>query len=166
MLLNKLEKVESRYEEILESLSQKEVIDNRDKFQKLSKELSGLEEIVKTFKDYKSALKQIEETKSMLNDPEMSALAASELKELVEKEKALKDRIEMLLLPSDPMDDKNTIVEIRGGTGGDEAALFAGDLSRMYLRYAEKKGWKTEMIDSNPTGLGGYKEVEIGRAHV
>ncbi len=159
MLTEKLSKIEARYEEILSLLSKKEVIDNREQFQKLSKELSDLEDIVKTFREYKKNSKQLEEIKTMLSDPEMADLATSELKTLEDKEKSLKDKLEMLLIPKDPLDEKNIIVEIRAGTGGEEAALFAGDLLRMYLRYAEKKGWKTEIIDSNPTGLGGYKEA-------
>ena len=159
MLHDKLSKIEARYEEILSLLSQKEVIENRDQFLKLSKELSELEEIVKTSREYKKTNKHIEETKAMLSDPEMAELIASEIKDLEHKSQTTKDKLESLLLPKDPLDEKNIIIEVRAGTGGEEAALFAGELIRMYLRYAEKKGWKTEIIDSNPTGLGGYKEA-------
>ena len=159
MLQDKLITVEARYEEILSLLSQKEVIDNREQFLSLSRELSELEEVVKTYREYKAALKQSEELKTMLSDPEMKELAENELKSLEGAEKQLKDKLEALLIPKDPLDDKNIIIELRAGTGGEEAALFAGELLRMYLRYAEKKGWKTEMIDSNPTGLGGVKEA-------
>src|SRR3989339_774556 len=124
MLLDKLSSIESRYEELLNLLSQKEIIDNREKFQQFSKELSELEE----------------------------------LKETQEK---LKNHLEVLLLPKDPSDEKSIIMEIRAGTGGEEAALFAGELLRMYLRYAERRGWKVEWIESNDTGLGGYKEAII-----
>ncbi len=159
MFLDKLSKVESRYEEILSLLSKKEVIEDRELFLKLNKELSDIEEIVSSFREYKTTDKLINETSQMLSDPEMEELASSEIKNLELKKASLKDRLEMLLVPKDPMDDRNTIVEIRAGTGGDEAALFAGDLLRMYLKYAEKKGWKVDIIDSSPTGLGGYKEA-------
>lgn len=159
MLLDKLSKIEARYEELLSQLSKKEVIDNRKVFQKSSKELSDLEEIVRNYRKLKLAAKHLEESRAMLKDPEMAELAASEIQELEAKEKELTNNLEILLIPKDPMDEKNIIVEIRAGTGGEEAALFAGELLRMYLRYAEKHNWKTEMIDSNPTGLGGYKEA-------
>lgn len=159
MLLDKLSKIEARYEELLSQLSKKEVIDNRELYQKSSKELSDLEEIVRNYRKLKLAAKHLEESRAMLKDPEMAELAASEIQELEAKEKELTNNLEILLIPKDPMDEKNIIVEIRAGTGGEEAALFAGELLRMYLRYAEKHNWKTEMIDSNPTGLGGYKEA-------
>lgn len=159
MFLDKLSKTEERYEEILSSLSQKEIIENQNLFHKLGKELSEIDPIVKAYRKYIAIDKQIEETRTMLSDPEMTELAEPELRSLEEQKQKLKEALEFLLIPTDPMDEKNIIVEIRGGTGGDEAALFAGDLLRMYLRYAEKNGWRTEMIDSNPTGLGGYKEA-------
>lgn len=159
MLLDKLSKIEARYEELLSQLSKKEVIDNRELYQKSSKELSDLEEIVRNYRKLKQTTKHLEESRAMLKDPEMAELAASEIQELEAKEKELTNNLEILLIPKDPMDEKNIIVEIRAGTGGEEAALFAGELLRMYLRYAEKHNWKTEMIDSNPTGLGGYKEA-------
>lgn len=159
MLTDKLSKIEARYEEVLLLLSQKEVIDSRDQFLKLSRELSELEELVTTYREYKNIAKQTEETKAMMSDPEMAELISSEVKSLEERSEKLKSELETLLLPKDPLDEKNIIIEIRAGTGGEEAALFAGELLRMYLRYAEKKGYKTEMIDSNPTGLGGYKEA-------
>ncbi|MBI5701876.1 peptide chain release factor 1 [Candidatus Saganbacteria bacterium] len=159
MFIDKLSKIEERYEEILSALSKKEIIGSQKLFQQLGKELSEIDPIVKAYRKYKDIDKHIEETKTMLPDPEMSELANTELRNLEEKKQKLKEALEFLLVPTDPLDEKNIIVEIRGGTGGDEAALFAGDLLRMYLRYAEKKGWKTEVIDSNPTGLGGYKEA-------
>lgn len=157
--LDKLSSIESRYEELLLALSLKEVIDDREKFQKYSKEMSELEDIVLTYREFKKIGKQKEDTKEMLSDPEMADLAAFEIKNLESTQQILQDKLESLLLPKDPLDEKNIIMEVRAGTGGEEAALFAGDLFRMYLRYAEKHGWKTEIIDSNPTGLGGYKEA-------
>lgn len=159
MFLDKLPKIEARYEELLSDLSQKEIINNREIFLKKSKELAEIEEMVFAFRKFRTAEKSIAEAKTMLTDPEMSDLASAEIKGLEATSRQLMERLEMLLVPKDPIDEKNTIVEIRAGTGGEEAALFAGDLLRMYLRYAERKGWKTEMLDLNPTGLGGYKEA-------
>src|SRR3989339_2188639 len=159
MLLDKLSSIESRYEELLNLLSQKEIIDNREKFQQFSKELSELEELVQTFRKFKEAEKHILEIEPMLSDIEMKELAIKEIEELKETQEKLKNHLEVLLLPKDPSDEKSIIMEIRAGTGGEEAALFAGELLRMYLRYAERSGWKTEIMSSSPTGLGGYKEV-------
>lgn len=159
MFLDKLAALDSRYEEILSLLSAKEVIEDRNQFQKLGKELSDLEDIVKVYRHYKQNDKAIEEAQAMLSDPELKELATAELSELTQKREELKQNLEFLLIPKDPLDDKNIIVEIRGGTGGEEAALFAGVLLRMYMRYAEVRGFRIEMIDSNPTGLGGYKEA-------
>ncbi|OGC24952.1 peptide chain release factor 1 [candidate division WOR-1 bacterium RIFOXYC2_FULL_37_10] len=160
-LADKLSRIELRYEELLTLLSQKEIINDREKFQQFGKELSELEELVQFFRKFKETEKQIKETEAMLSDPEMKELASQELDELKTKQEKIKIDIEILLLPKDPSDEKNIIMEIRAGTGGEEAALFAGELLRMYLRYAERKGWKVEWIESNDTGLGGYKEAII-----
>ncbi|OGC06768.1 peptide chain release factor 1 [candidate division WOR-1 bacterium RIFOXYA2_FULL_36_21] len=160
-MLDKLSSIESRYEELLNLLSQKEIIDNREKFQQFSKELSELEELVQTFRKFKEAEKHILEIEPMLSDIEMKELAIKEIEELKETQEKLKNHLEVLLLPKDPSDEKSIIMEIRAGTGGEEAALFAGELLRMYLRYAERRGWKVEWIESNDTGLGGYKEAII-----
>jgi len=159
MFIDKLEQVEKRFIELEKLLISPEVISNPEALAKYSKEHAELKEIVENFRAYKKTLKEIEETNLLLKEEGMKELAEAELKSLEEKEKKLKQTLEVLLLPKDPFDEKNIIVEIRAGTGGEEAALFAGDLLRMYLRYAERKGWKTELIDENPTGLGGYKEV-------
>jgi peptide chain release factor 1 len=159
MFLDKLKKVEERYLELEQALSKPEIIEDRDKFHKYAKELKDLEELIAAIRKYKNLEKGLQEAQVLKADPEMTELAASEIKNLEMEREALKGRIETLLLPKDPLDEKNVILEIRAGTGGDEAALFAGDLLRMYLRYAEKHGLKTEMIESNPTGLGGYKEA-------
>ncbi|MDD5383222.1 MAG: peptide chain release factor 1 [Candidatus Margulisbacteria bacterium] len=159
MLLAKLENIEKRYLELEKLLSSPAIISDREKFQTYSKELAELRALYEKAKEYKTLCREIEEAKAMSREAGMEELAGEELKKLEEKKPALEKEIEVLLLPKDPLDEKNIIVEIRGGTGGDEAALFAGDLLRMYLRYAERRGWKTELIDSSPTGLGGYKEV-------
>src|SRR3989338_3632310 len=125
MFLDKLAALDSRYEEILSLLSAKEVIEDRNQFQKLGKELSDLEDIVKVYRHYKQNDKAIEEAQAMLSDPELKELATAELSELTQKREELKQNLEFLLIPKDPLDDKNIIVEIRGGTGGEEAALFA-----------------------------------------
>jgi peptide chain release factor 1 len=161
MFLQKLDKIEERYIELEKLLSQKEIISDREKFQKFSKELSDLQEIVALYREYKEIQKNIKSTTELLLDKEMKNLAQQELKELEEKAGETEKKIEFLLIPKDPYDEKNILLEVRSGTGGDEAALFAGDLLRMYLRFAERKGWKTEMISTNPTGLGGYKEAIV-----
>lgn len=159
MLEAKLSKVEERYNELETLLSSPEIISNREKFEKFSKEFSELGEVITPYRELKNIYKEIEETKKLLSDPEMEELAKNEMTGLEAKAKKLEGEIEFLLLPKDPNDEKNIIIEIRGGTGGDEAALFAGELLRMYTRYAEKKHWKIEFISTNPTGLGGYKEA-------
>ncbi|MBI5698858.1 peptide chain release factor 1 [Candidatus Saganbacteria bacterium] len=159
MLEEKLSKVEERYLELEKLLSQKEIIGDRETFHKYSKELSDLNEIVQPFRKYKKILSDLKQSQALLADPEMAELAQNEIKNLEAELKALEAKLETLLLPKDPLDDKNVILEIRAGTGGEEAALFAGELLRMYLRFAERRGLKTEMIESNPTGLGGYKEA-------
>lgn len=159
MLLEKLENVEKRYLELEKLLSTPEVISDREKFQAYSKELGDLKELYHKSRDYRQTLKEMDDARHLAQEEEMKEIAQSELEKLEEKQKTLEKEIEILLLPKDPFDEKNIILEVRAGTGGDEAALFAGDLLRMYLRYAERHGWKTELISSNPTGLGGYKEV-------
>jgi peptide chain release factor 1 len=159
MLEEKLDRVEERYLELEKLLSQKEIIDDRDKFQKYSKELSDLNEIIQPFRKFKKLRSDLLQSQALLSDPEMAELAQNEIKNLEAELKVLEAKMETLLLPKDHLDEKNIIIEIRAGTGGEEAALFAGDLLRMYLRYAERHGLKTEMIESNPTGLGGFKEA-------
>ena len=159
MFLEKLANVEKRYLELEKLVGKPEIIADRDLFHKSSKELSDLREVVEKYRQYKNTLREIDDTEGMLEEEGMKELAEVEMDELKELKKKLEAELETLLLPKDPLDDKNIIIEVRAGTGGDEAALFAGELLRMYLRYAERKGWKTEMIDSNPTGLGGYKEA-------
>jgi len=159
MLLAKLDKVEKRYHELEKLLSSPEIISDREKFQAYSRELGDLKELFEKAVEYRSTIKGVEDAKALRQDKEMKDLAEAELKELETKEQKLKQEIEFLLLPKDPHDERNIIIEVRAGTGGEEAALFAGELLRMYLRYAERQGFKTELLSSNPTGLGGYKEV-------
>lgn len=162
MFEEKLKELENRYIEIEKLLGTPEVLKDREKFQSLSKEHKGLKEVVKKYRELKKIKKEIEDSKAMLKDKELRELAEKELEILSEKEGKIKAELEVLLIPKDPYDEKNIFMEIRAGTGGEEAALFAGDLLRMYLRYAEKKGWKTETVSSNPTGLGGFKEIIFG----
>lgn len=162
-MIEKLEIIEKKYDELTKKIADPEIIAGQEEWIGLTKEHASLEEIVTNFREYKEVLKQLEENSELLEDAagdiEMEQLIKSELEALEEKKSKLQEQLRILLLPQDPNDDRNVIMEIRAGTGGDEAALFAGDLFRMYSRYAEKQGWKVEIIDSNPTELGGFKEV-------
>ena len=157
-----LEKVQERYRELTLLLSDPQVLHDQNKYKKIAKEQAELSEIVELYSQLKQVLKQIEEDekiKSGSQDKELVELAKTELEELEEKNKKLEEKLKLLLIPKDPNDSKDTILEIRAGTGGEEAALFAADLYRMYAKYSEKKGWRTEVLGSNPTGLGGFKEI-------
>lgn len=161
-MFDRLQSVEDRYEKLNELLSDPEIINDPKKLRDYSKEQSDIHETVQVYRQYKEAREQLQEAKAMLEeklDSEMHEMVKEEVNDLEAQITALEDRIKLLLVPKDPNDDKNVIMEIRGAAGGDEAALFAGDLYRMYSRYAESQGWKTEVVDSNPTGLGGYKEI-------
>lgn len=163
-MLNKLEVLEDKYKELSEKIADPEIINNQKVWQKLIKEHADLEPIVMKFREYKDVMNTIAESKSILHeesDEELRELAKMELSEAEEKVEPIEDELKILLLPKDPNDDKNVIVEIRGGAGGDEAALFAGDLFRMYCRYAERKRWKVELLSASDTGVGGYKEVSF-----
>ena len=160
--LNKLETLEKNFEEISLKLSDPSIISNPETYTKLAKEHAELLEIVETFREYKKVLQQIKENKQIIeedSDEELIELAKEELKELEMHLKKLEEKLPILLLPKDPNDEKNVILEIRAGAGGEEAALFAADLLRMYQRYTERHGWKFEILDVNETGLGGFKEV-------
>ncbi|MFH1386216.1 MAG: peptide chain release factor 1 [bacterium] len=159
MFLDKLVNVEKRYIELENLLGSSEIIADRAKFTGYSKELSTLKEVVGKYREYKKIVREFEDTEGMMEEEGMKELAEVELEELKGAKAALTKELEVMLMPKDPFDEKNVIMEIRAGTGGDEAALFAGELFRMYLRYAERRHWQTEVIDSNPTGLGGYKEA-------
>jgi peptide chain release factor 1 len=161
-MLEKLEEVAGRYDELSRLLCDPEVVNDPKQLRQYAKEQSELEETVNTYREYKEIKKQYAEAKEMLNeklDDEMREMVKLEIEDLTRRQTALEERLRFLLLPKDPNDDKNVIVEIRGAAGGDEAALFAHDLYRMYTRYAERQGWKVELIDANYTELGGFKEV-------
>jgi len=160
-MLAKLESIEQKFIELEQQLSLPDIFSDQEKYKKISKAHSELTEIVTTFRQYKKVLAEIEENKELLkdSDPEIRDLAATKLDELKESKKTLEDRLKILLIPKDPLDEKNIIMEIRAGTGGEEAALFAADLFRMYNRYAESKNWKVEIMDANETGTGGFKEI-------
>lgn len=158
-MFDKLESVEKRYEELNQKISDPEVIANQSEWQKLMKEHADIADIVEKYREYKKVEKSIEDLKEMLNDKEMHDLAQAELDENKEKLPKIEEELKLLLVPKDPNDDKNVIVEIRGGAGGEESSLFAADLFRMYSMYAEKKHWKLEVVNLNETELGGIKEV-------
>lgn len=163
-MLDKLQAVEDKYLELESLISDPDVIADMTKWQRYSKEHASLTPVVEKFREYKRVVSGIEDARAMLEEPlddDMRHLVLEELNELTPQKEALDAELPILLLPRDPNDDKNVIVEIRGGVGGDEAALFAGDLFRMYSRYAEKQGWRTELIDANATEIGGFKEVSF-----
>ena len=158
-MFEKLEDVEKRYEELNAKISDPEIIARQNEWKQLMKEHSDISEVVAKYREYKKVLKDLEEAKQMLNDKELKELAEVEMLEAKEKLPAIEEELKMLLIPKDPNDDKNIICEIRAGAGGEEAALFAGTLFRMYSMYAERKHWKVEILNENETGLGGYKEI-------
>ncbi|SDX80803.1 MULTISPECIES: peptide chain release factor 1 [Salimicrobium] len=161
-MIERLQTLEDRYDKLNELLSDPEVISDTKKLREYSKEQSDLSDTVRFYQEYKSVTSQIDETKEMLEDEtdeEMKEMAKEELSELTSRKEELEEELRVLMLPKDPNDSKNVILEVRGAAGGDEAALFAGDLYRMYTRYAEGKGWKTEVIDSTASEVGGYKEI-------
>lgn len=161
-MLDKLQAIEDKYEQLGELLSDPTVIANQSEWQKHAKAHAKLTDLVAKFREYKEVLKGLEDSREMLReklDAEMKELVQMELEELKSREEQLQDALRILLLPKDPNDDKNVIVEIRGGAGGEEAALFAADLLRMYTRYAERHGWRTEILDASATDIGGFKEV-------
>ncbi len=160
-MFERLDDIKERYRELETRLSDPETIRNQETFRRLAKEHSDLGEIVRTYDRYLSVQDEIKENRQMLNDsdPEIRQLAKEELDGLEKEAQALEERLKILLLPKDPNDEKNILLEIRAGTGGDEAALFAADLFRMYSRYAEKKGWKVEILSAHETGIGGFKEI-------
>ena len=160
-ILAKLDTLGERFEELGALLSDAEVISNQNQFRKLSKEYAELEPVVKAYNDYTQLLENKAEAESMMaeSDPEMAELAKEEFEECKERMPEMEQELQVLLLPKDPRDGNNTFLEIRAGTGGDEAAIFAGDLFRMYSRYAEKQGWRIEVISANDGEHGGYKEI-------
>ena len=161
-MFDRLQAVEERYEKLTELLSDPEIVNDPKKLRDYSKEQSDLQETVETYRQYKNVKSQLDDAKEMLEDKldaDMREMVKEEIGELEDELEALEERLKILLIPKDPNDDKNVIMEIRGAAGGDEAALFAGDLFRMYSRYAEDKNWKIDVIDSHTTGMGGFKEI-------
>ena len=160
-MLDKLEAIKARFDQVGVALTNPEIINNQAEFGKLSKEYRALEKVVQPFEEYKKVLNDYQFVKENLNsnDEDMKELAKMELPELETKKDSLEKILTQLLIPKDPQDDKNAILEIRAGTGGDEASLFAGDLLGMYLRYCAKKGWKTAIVSESEGTAGGYKEV-------
>lgn len=164
-MFDKLQGIEDKLEKINSSLCDPEVVSHQEEYKKLMREAKTLTPIVEKFREYKKANSDLTEAKEMLADSsldkEFRDMASEEAAEAQKKTEELKEELKVLLLPKDPNDYKNVIVEIRGGAGGEEAALFAGSLFRMYSMYAERKGWKTEIMNENPTELGGYKEISF-----
>ena len=162
-MFDKLDFILEKYEELSMKVSDPDVINNQPLWQKYIKEMGEMEPIVNKYKEYKKAKEEISEAKEMLDsgDEELKELAKMELSELEDNLPQMEEDLKILLLPKDPNDEKNVFLEIRAGTGGEEAALFAQDLLRMYLRYAERRGWKTEIMDANDTGIGGIKEAIV-----
>lgn len=160
-MFQKLGAVETRCIQLDEFLCDSEVINNQERFQKYAKERSELSQLLDTYRIYKKVCKELEESEQLISesDEELRQLAKSEAQKLEEEKGVLESKLKFLLLPRDIRDEKNVILEIRAGTGGEEAAIFVSDLFKMYLRYAEKKGWKVEIMSQNVTGLGGFKEI-------
>ena len=160
-MLDKLAEVEKRYVELESLMSDPQLLNQQREYSKFAKERAELEEIVACFREWRKVEQEIQGNRQLLeeNDEGIRELAKEELVTLRQRKEALESQLKLLILPKDPNDNKNVILEIRAGTGGEEAALFAGELFRMYSRYAESRGWRVEMMSSNPTGLGGFKEI-------
>jgi len=162
---DKLEMIEKRYEELEQLLSDPKVLERRDEWMELSKEMASISSVVELYRRLKQVNHEIEEAEEMLSDndeDEMEDYLKNELEELKQEQEKLESELREALLPKDPYDEKNVFIEIRAGTGGEEAALFAADLLKMYSRYAEQKNYKAEIVESHPTDIGGYKEVILG----
>lgn len=163
-IFDKLQAVVDRYDELNELISDPEVIADTQRFMKLSKEEGSLRETVEKYKEYQKVTQTIEDDQKMLgdiDDDELLEMTKQEIADSQDKQKKLEHELLVLVLPKDPNDDKNIIMEIRGAAGGDEASLFAADLYNMYLHYAERQGWKVEVVDQNPTEVGGFKEIVL-----
>ena len=160
-MFENLEEIEIKYEDLTKKISDPEVISNQEEWRKMMKEHSDIEPIVLKYREYKSVKNNFEDSKEMLNDPDMKDLAEMEMLDAKDKLPVLESELKILLIPKDPDDDKNVICEIRGGAGGDEAALFSATLFRMYSMYCDRKGWKLDVLNENSTELGGYKEISF-----
>lgn len=162
MLLEKLQAIHERYEEVGQLINEPDIMSDMKRYIQLSKEYKDLQPIISAYREYKNVIENIASTRLILGkekDAEFREMAKVELDELLMKQEQMEEDIRLLLIPADPQDNKNAIVEIRAGTGGDEAAIFAGDLYRMYLKFAENKRWKTELVDMNEGTSGGFKEI-------
>ena len=160
-MFEKLESVENRFVELTQKISDPAIIADNNEWRKLVKEHSSIEDVVLKYREYKETIKAMQEAEEMMEDKEMKELAEEEYYSCKEKISKIEEELKILLIPKDPNDDKSVICEIRGGAGGEEAALFAGTLFRMYGMYAEKKHWKIEILNENATELGGYKEISF-----
>src|SRR3954453_16762522 len=160
-MLDKLAEVEKRYEELERLMSDPQLLNQQREYSKLAKERAELEEIVVSYREWRKVQQEIQENRQLLEekDEAIRELAKEEVNALRQRQDDLEERLKFLILPRAPNDSKNVLIEIRAGTGGDEAALFAGELYRMYTRYAESRGLRVEILTSNPTGLGGFKEI-------
>lgn len=160
-MLHKIEELERRYEELESLLADPSILGNQGEFRKLSKEHFELTALITAYREYKKLLAEMEDNRELLaeSDPEIREMAEVEMEELEARQETLEEEIKLLLLPKDPNDDRNVVLEIRAGTGGDEAALFAGDLFRMYSRFAEANRWKVDIISASESALGGFKEI-------
>lgn len=160
-MFDNLEELEKKYIDLTQKISDPEIISKQDEWRKMMKEQSDLEPIVEKYREYKKTASDLEEAKELMKDPEMKELAEQEMLDAKERLPKLEEELKVLLIPKDPDDDKNVICEIRAGAGGDEAALFAGTLFRMYSMYCDRNGWKIEVLNENATELGGYKEISF-----
>lgn len=158
-MLDKLEAIKNRFDEVSELIVDPNIISDMKQYIQLNKEYKDLQPIIEAYQEYKNILSNIENAKEMLKDDEMKEMAKMELDELTPKQEELEEEIKVLLIPKDPADSKNAVVEIRAGAGGDEASIFTGDLYRLYSNYASSKGWKTEVVDIAEGTSGGYKEI-------
>jgi len=158
-ILNRLAAIEDKFEQLAHQMSDPSLVSDQDRYRQVTKSYSELEKTVARYREYKNVARQIQESQALMNDEEMRAMAREELLSLEQRREALLAELRTLLLPRDPNDEKNVIVEIRAGTGGEEASLFAGELFRMYSRYAERRGWQVELLTTSQTGLGGLKEA-------
>ena len=160
-MFERLENILKKWEELKVELTKPEVLSDYNQMSKLNKEKSGLEETVTKYREYKKLIEDVDGLKEMINDPEMKDIAEAELEENIQRQEVLKNELELLLVPKDEDDGRDIIIEIRGAAGGDEANIFAGDLFRMYQHYADKHGWKTEVLDESPGEAGGYSQIEF-----
>ncbi len=158
-ILNRLAAIEDKFDQLAHQMSDPSLVSDQDRYRQVTKSYSELEKTVSRYREYKNVVRQIQEAQALMNDEEMRAVAREELQSLEQRREALLAELRTLLLPRDPNDEKNVIVEIRAGTGGEEASLFAGELFRMYSRYAERRGWQVEVLTMSQTGLGGLKEA-------